>query len=199
MAGQGSTSQALMNEGAANIPQLQANTLCHQEIDEGFKRGSICYVGNFRFDLTEVGLRDLFSPFRERCTDIQTCVRDEINEEKCSTSRRAGGLLDKEGGVRELIVGKNDELLQTDTKTVPRANVAEVCIQVYSPAFIFLIKSSYPLLGLFSDFDLSSLQVQALLFEEAKNKAFDLGSKPEGTSSPTKDFKALFSQVTSRL
>ncbi|VYS65608.1 unnamed protein product [Arabidopsis thaliana] len=76
---------------------------------------------------------------------------------------RAGGLLDKEGGVRELLVGKDDELLQTDTKTVPRADVAEVCIQ-------------------------------ALLFEEAKNKAFDLGSKPEGTSTPTKDFKALFSQ-----
>ncbi|CAL9228869.1 unnamed protein product [Arabidopsis halleri] len=64
MAGQGSMSQALY-EGAANIPQLQANTLRHQEIDEGFKRGSICYVGNFRFDLTEVGLRDLFSPFGE--------------------------------------------------------------------------------------------------------------------------------------
>ncbi|KAH0861738.1 hypothetical protein HID58_089999, partial [Brassica napus] len=76
---------------------------------------------------------------------------------------RAGGLLDKEGGARELLVGKDDELLQTDTKTVPRADVAEVCIQ-------------------------------ALLFEEAKNKAFDLGSKPEGTSSPTNDFKALFSQ-----
>ncbi|EOA23094.1 hypothetical protein CARUB_v10003881mg [Capsella rubella] len=40
--------------------------------------------------------------------------------------------------------------------------------------------------------------ILALLFEEAKNKAFDLGSKPEGTSTPTKDFKALFSQVTSR-
>ncbi|KFK24707.1 hypothetical protein AALP_AA8G014100 [Arabis alpina] len=80
---------------------------------------------------------------------------------------RAGGLLDKEGGARELIVGKDDELLQTDTKTVPRADVAEVCIQ-------------------------------ALLFEESKFKAFDLGSKPEGTSTPTKDFKALFSQVTTR-
>lgn len=39
---------------------------------------------------------------------------------------------------------------------------------------------------------------QALQFEEAKSKAFDLGSKPEGTGTPTKDFKALFSQVTSR-
>ncbi|XP_010543294.1 PREDICTED: uncharacterized protein At5g02240 [Tarenaya hassleriana] len=83
------------------------------------------------------------------------------------TLLRAGGLIDKEGGARELIVGKDDELLQTDTKTIPRADVAEVC-------------------------------VQALLFEEAKFKAFDLASKPEGTGTPTKDFKALFSQLTSR-
>lgn len=78
---------------------------------------------------------------------------------------RAGGLQDKEGGLRELLVGKDDELLQTDTKTVPRADVAEVCIQ-------------------------------ALQFEEAKKKAFDLASKPEGAGTPTKDFKAFFSQIT---
>ncbi|KAJ8754052.1 hypothetical protein K2173_001950 [Erythroxylum novogranatense] len=80
---------------------------------------------------------------------------------------RAGGLLDKDGGIRELLVGKDDELLQTDTKTIPRADVAEVCIQ-------------------------------ALQYEEAKFKAFDLASKPEGTGTPTKDFKALFSQITAR-
>lgn len=44
---------------------------------------------------------------------------------------RPGGLQDKDGGLRELIVGKDDELLQTDTKTIPRADVAEVCVQVY--------------------------------------------------------------------
>ncbi|KEH29065.1 putative NAD(P)-binding domain-containing protein [Medicago truncatula] len=80
---------------------------------------------------------------------------------------RPGGLLDKEGGVRELIVGKDDELLQTETKTIPRADVAEVCVQV-------------------------------LNYEETKLKAFDLASKPEGAGEPTKDFKALFSQLTSR-
>ncbi|XP_050213047.1 uncharacterized protein At5g02240 [Mercurialis annua] len=80
---------------------------------------------------------------------------------------RAGGLQDKDGGVRELLVGKDDELLQTDTKTIARADVAEVCLQ-------------------------------ALQFEEAKFKALDLASKPEGTGTPTKDFKALFSQVSSR-
>ncbi len=78
---------------------------------------------------------------------------------------RAGGLQDKEGGIRELIVSKDDELLQTETRTITRADVAEVCIQ-------------------------------ALQFEEAMFKAFDLASKPEGTGTPTKDFKALFSQVT---
>ncbi|KAK4730618.1 hypothetical protein R3W88_023606 [Solanum pinnatisectum] len=77
---------------------------------------------------------------------------------------RAGGLQDKEGGIRELLVGKDDELLETETKTVARADVAEVCIQ-------------------------------ALQYEEAKFKAFDLASKPEGTGTPTKDFKTLFAQI----
>ncbi|KAL8504694.1 hypothetical protein ACS0TY_016032 [Phlomoides rotata] len=43
---------------------------------------------------------------------------------------RAGGLQDKEGGVRELLVGKNDELLETETRTIARPDVAETCIQV---------------------------------------------------------------------
>lgn len=43
---------------------------------------------------------------------------------------RAGGLQDKEGGIRELLVGKDDELLKTDTRTIARADVAEVCVQV---------------------------------------------------------------------
>ncbi|XP_027335486.1 uncharacterized protein At5g02240-like [Abrus precatorius] len=80
---------------------------------------------------------------------------------------RPGGLLDKEGGLRELVVGKDDMLLQTETKTIPRADVAEVC-------------------------------VQALNFEAALFKAFDLASKPEGVGTPTRDFKALFSQLESR-
>ncbi|CAL0302696.1 unnamed protein product [Lupinus luteus] len=80
---------------------------------------------------------------------------------------RAGGLQDKEGGIRELLVGKDDELLKTETRTIARPDVAEVCIQ-------------------------------ALNFEEAQFKAFDLASKPEGAGSPTKDFKALFSQITTR-
>ncbi|CAF1868285.1 unnamed protein product [Brassica oleracea] len=81
---------------------------------------------------------------------------------------RAGGLQDKEGGIRELIVGKDDEILETEMRTIARADVAEVCVQ------------------------------QALQLEEAKYKALDLASKPEGTGTPTKDFKALFTQVTAR-
>lgn len=48
---------------------------------------------------------------------------------------RAGGLQDTAGGVRELLVGKDDELLQTQTRTIARADVAEVCIQVMSFSF----------------------------------------------------------------
>jgi len=43
---------------------------------------------------------------------------------------RAGGLQDKDGGLRELIVGKDDEILKTETRTIARADVAEVCLQV---------------------------------------------------------------------
>ncbi|BBN19967.1 hypothetical protein MPTK1_8g15300 [Marchantia polymorpha subsp. ruderalis] len=78
---------------------------------------------------------------------------------------RAGGLQDKDGGIRELLLGADDALLSTDTKAVARADVAEVAIQ-------------------------------ALLNEEAKNKALDLASKPEGEGTPTTDFKAFFSQCT---
>ncbi|XP_027926847.1 uncharacterized protein At5g02240-like isoform X1 [Vigna unguiculata] len=78
---------------------------------------------------------------------------------------RCGAFENEEGGLRELITGKDDEMLKIETKTIPRADVAEACIQ-------------------------------ALNYEEAKFKAFDLASKPEGAGSPTKDFRALFSQIT---
>ncbi|XP_052729427.1 uncharacterized protein At5g02240-like isoform X1 [Vigna angularis] len=78
---------------------------------------------------------------------------------------RCGAFENEEGGLRELITGKDDEILKIETKTIPRADVAEACIQ-------------------------------ALNYEEAKFKAFDLASKPEGAGSPTKDFRALFSQIT---
>ncbi|KAJ7950297.1 NAD(P)-binding rossmann-fold protein [Quillaja saponaria] len=70
-------------------------------------------------------------------------------------------------GARELLVGKDDELLQTKTRCIPLKDLAKVC-------------------------------VQAVEFEEAKFKAFDLASMPAGTGTITTDFKALFSQITTR-
>lgn len=82
---------------------------------------------------------------------------------------RAGGLLDQPGGVRELLVGNNDELLNQPpdgiATSVPRADVAETV-------------------------------VQALQQPLARNKAFDLISMPEERGSITKNFAALFSQTT---
>lgn len=82
-----------------------------------------------------------------------------------------GGLLDAPGGVRELIVGKNDQLLTNPPEgippSIPRADVAEVV-------------------------------VQALRQPEARNKSFDIISKPEDdpTAVVTRDFAALFAQTT---
>lgn len=83
---------------------------------------------------------------------------------------RAGGLLDQPGGVRELLVGKDDTLSTNPPKgiapCIPRADVAEVV-------------------------------VQALREPKARNIAFDIISKPEDDASAvvTKNFAALFAQV----
>ncbi|KAJ8427852.1 hypothetical protein Cgig2_012552 [Carnegiea gigantea] len=124
---------------------------------------------------TEVYVAELYHIFQKEYKKGTTCAQEKIWKRKAEeyladsgipyTIIRAGGLLDKPGGNRELIVGKDDELLQTEYKSIPRADVAEVCIQ-------------------------------ALLHEEAKSKAFDLASKPEGVGTPTTDFRALFAQVT---
>ncbi|MDJ0510952.1 MAG: SDR family oxidoreductase [Crocosphaera sp.] len=85
---------------------------------------------------------------------------------------RAGGLINEPGGKRELIVGKDDTLLNNPPQgiptSIPREDVAEVV-------------------------------VQALQESKAKNKAFDLISKPEDGISITKDFSALFAQTTAGL
>ena len=44
---------------------------------------------------------------------------------------RSGLLDDAEGGLRELVAGKEDVLLEGPYKRIPRADVAEVCVQVY--------------------------------------------------------------------
>ena len=84
---------------------------------------------------------------------------------------RAGGLLDKQGGVRQLLVGKNDNLRNYPSdgspSTIPRADVASVV-------------------------------VQALKQSNARNKAFDIISKPEDAADAvvTTDFASLFEQTT---
>ena len=83
---------------------------------------------------------------------------------------RAGGLLDQPGGLRELLVSKDDVFLTQAPNgippSVPRADVAEVAIQ-------------------------------ALREPTARNKAFDLISKPGDDPSAvvTQDFAALFAQT----
>jgi len=43
-----------------------------------------------------------------------------------------GGLLDEEGGKRELVVDVDDKLLERKVRSIPRADVAEVCVQCLS-------------------------------------------------------------------
>ncbi|MGV2827639.1 SDR family oxidoreductase [Myxosarcina sp. GI1(2024)] len=84
---------------------------------------------------------------------------------------RAGGLLDKQGGVRQLLVGKDDAVLNNPPDgiptSIPRADVASVV-------------------------------VKALTEPNARNKAFDLISKPEEADDAvvTTDFAGLFEQTT---
>ena len=83
----------------------------------------------------------------------------------------AGGLQDQPGGQRELIVGKDDTLLAQPPDGIP---------------------TSLPRA------DVAEVVVQALLAPAARNKAFDVISKPEGTPGAvvTTDFHALFDQTT---
>jgi uncharacterized protein YbjT (DUF2867 family) len=84
---------------------------------------------------------------------------------------RAGGLLDQPGGKRELLVGKDDALLTNPPHGIP---------------------TSVPRA------DVAEVVVQALLEPNARNKAFDLISKPEDApdATVTTDFAALFTQTT---
>jgi uncharacterized protein YbjT (DUF2867 family) len=74
-----------------------------------------------------------------------------------------GGLIDKPGGERELLLGVNDELLSNPKdRTIPRSDVAEVAIQ-------------------------------ALFTPEAKGRSIDIVSRPPGEGKVTTDWKAFFS------
>lgn len=84
---------------------------------------------------------------------------------------RAGGLLDQPGGRRELLVGKDDTMLTNPPGGVP---------------------TSIPRA------DVAEVVVRSLLEPNARNKAFDVISKPEDTPDAvvTTDFAALFAQTT---
>ncbi|MEO0351558.1 MAG: SDR family oxidoreductase [Cyanobacteria bacterium P01_A01_bin.15] len=83
---------------------------------------------------------------------------------------RAGGLLDQPGGKRELVVSKHDALI---------ANAPEG------------VTTSIPRA------DVAEVVAQALLEPAARNKAFDVVSKPEVTdqASVKNDFEALFAKT----
>jgi len=83
---------------------------------------------------------------------------------------RAGGLLDSQDGCRELIVGTDDTLLNS-----PPNN----------------IRPSIP------RGDVANTVIQALRFPNARNKAFDIISKPEDDpeATITSDWEALFAQI----
>ena len=87
---------------------------------------------------------------------------------------RAGGLLDQPGGKRELLVGKDDEFLVNPLEGVPSAIPRA---------------------------DVAEVVVQALLEPAARNKAFDVISKPEATDQTAfdNDFKALFEKTQAGL
>ncbi|MEM9137222.1 MAG: SDR family oxidoreductase [Cyanobacteria bacterium P01_F01_bin.42] len=84
---------------------------------------------------------------------------------------RAGGLINEPGG-REVLIGKDDRLLNSPPgdipTTIPRDDVAEVV-------------------------------VQALLQPNARNKAFDTITKPASEQSISQDFNRLFAQAKSGL
>ena len=83
---------------------------------------------------------------------------------------RAGGLLDQPGGLRELVAGQNDILLKNPPNGIP---------------------TSIPRA------DVAELVIQALQHTTARNKVFDVISKPEDdpTAQVTRDFNAWFEQL----
>ncbi len=79
-----------------------------------------------------------------------------------------GGLVDKPGGCRELVVGVDDVMVEGEgTNTIPRDDVAET-------------------------------MVQALRHEAFRNRSFDLRSKLEGDGDPTSDFARLLAPLGGR-
>ena len=87
---------------------------------------------------------------------------------------RAGGLIDEPGGKRELLVGKDDALSINPPDGIPNSIPRE---------------------------DVANVVVNALKESDARNKAFDVISKPENAPNAvvTNDFASLFTQTTGGL
>mmetsp|Transcript_33370 Transcript_33370/g.64384 ORF Transcript_33370/g.64384 Transcript_33370/m.64384 type:complete len:141 (-) Transcript_33370:159-581(-) len=79
-----------------------------------------------------------------------------------------GGLLNEPGGKRQLVVGVDDETAGTESRVVPREDVAEVLMQAL------------------------------LLPKVYQGRSFDLRAKPEGDGPPTTDFERLLSHLDGR-
>lgn len=79
-----------------------------------------------------------------------------------------GGLLNEPGGERELVVGVDDEQVGTDSRTVPRDDVAEVMLQAVRHPKIY------------------------------GKRSFDLRAKPPGDGKPTTDFETLLDALNGR-
>lgn len=76
-----------------------------------------------------------------------------------------GGLLNEPGGERELLVGVDDRVEGTDSRTVPREDVAQVMLEALR----------YP--------------------DKYGGRSFDLLAKPVGDGSPTSDFASLLDRL----
>ena len=79
-----------------------------------------------------------------------------------------GGLLNEPGGERELVVGVDDEQSGTDSRTVPREDVAEVMLQAVRFPEIY------------------------------GNRSFDLRAKPPGDGTPTTNFETLLDSLNAK-
>eukprot|EP00871_Galdieria_phlegrea_P002071 jgi/Galph1/2865/GphlegSOOS_G1506.1 len=77
---------------------------------------------------------------------------------------RPGGLVDEPGNRRELLIGHDDNLLDSEYRTIPREDVAEIA-------------------------------VYAFLYDEAKNKCFDIVSKSAVQDYAKRDWKTIFSNA----
>ena len=80
-----------------------------------------------------------------------------------------GGLIDEEGGERELVFGVNDSTEGTDSRTVPRADVAEVMLQSIREADVYA------------------------------GKSFDLRAKPVEEGKASTDFRALVQSLDGKI